>query len=212
MTECKELVFDQRIVDFHYLYYYSRVWEFDTLWMGTTIQKCPSDLWIYQEIIYKTKPDLIIETGSGYGGSTLFLANLLDIMNNGIVISIDCEHKTRPQHKRITYITGISTSEDVIKQIAKYVEGKSTMVILDSDHSKNYVLSEIEKYSVFVTKGNYIIVEDTNIKPLTPNGKDVEGPYLAVKEFIKAHSEFVIDESMHKFFMTFNPFGYLKRK
>ena len=100
------------------------------------------------------------------------------------------EGKKRPQHNRITYINDISTSENVIKHITKCAEGKSTMVILDSDHSRDHVLSELEKYSGFVTKGNYLIVEDTNINPLMPDGTMLEGPYATVKDFIKVHSEY----------------------
>lgn len=207
----KQCKLDKRIVDLHRLYYESRVWDSNTRWIGTRIQKCPLDSWIYQEIIHDKRPDVIIETGTGYGGGTLFLANILDIVNNGTVVSIDREFRTRPEHSRIKYLTGMSTSEDIIKQVARYVEGKSVMVILDSDHTRHHVLSELEKYSEFVTKGNYIIVEDTNINPLAPDGTMLEGPYLAVVDFIRTHNEFVIDESMHKFFMTFNPFGYLKR-
>jgi cephalosporin hydroxylase len=187
--------------------------------MGNIIQKCPLDLWLYQEIIYATKPDLIIETGSGFGGSTLYLANLLDIiykdnLDKGKVISIDCEGKKRPIHNRITYINDISITENVISQLTKVIEKTSSlsiMAILDSDHSKDYVLSELEIYSKFVTKDNYLIVEDTNINPLTPDGIMLEGPYMAVRNFIKKHSEFIIDNSMHKHLLTFNPYGYLKR-
>lgn len=214
MTTYNELFMnDNRVGDFHCLYYDSQVWTINTSWMGNIVQKCPLDLWVYQEIIYTTKPDLIIETGSGYGGSTLYLANMLDCINSkdGKVISIDCEGKKRPQHDRITYINDISITENVINLLTKSTEGKSVMVILDSDHSRNYVLSELEIYSKFVTKDNYLIVEDTNINPLMPDGTMLEGPYLAVKDFIKKHSEFIIDNTMHKHFLTFNPYGYLKR-
>jgi len=220
MTEYNELFMnDSRVGDFHVLYYENQVWTVNTSWMGNIIQKCPLDLWLYQEIIYATKPDLIIETGSGFGGSILYLANLLDIiykdnLDKGKVISIDCEGKKRPIHNRITYINDISITENVISQLTKVIEKTSSlsvMAILDSDHSKDYVLSELEIYSKFVTKDNYLIVEDTNINPLTPDGIMLEGPYMAVRNFIKKHSEFIIDNSMHKHLLTFNPYGYLKR-
>lgn len=224
MTEYNELFMnDSRVGDFHVLYYDSKVWAVNTSWMGNIVQKCPLDLWMYQEIIYATKPELIIETGSGFGGSTLYLANLLDIiykdnLDKGKVISIDCEGKKRPIHNRITYINDISTNENVINQLTKIIGDNSNnlnysvMVILDSDHTRDYVLKELEIYSKFVTKDMYLIVEDTNINPIAQDGKTIlEGPYLAVKDFVNVHHEFVVDNTMHKHFLTFNAYGYLKR-
>jgi cephalosporin hydroxylase len=207
---------DTRVKDFHALYYNSNVWTLSTSWLGNLVQKCPTDLWIYQEIIFSTKPDLIIETGSGYGGGTLFLANMLDIIgsSNGKVISIDIIDKNRPKHDRIAYINDTSISDNVIKRLTKITENpeiKSVMVILDSDHSSKHVANELEKYYKFVTKDNYLIIEDTNINPILPDGIIVDGPYSAVQNFIKIHNEFIIDLTMHKHLLTFNPFGYLKK-
>jgi cephalosporin hydroxylase len=201
------------IVDqFHALYYDSRetTWD-DTHWMGTKALKCPFDMWLYQEIVHETQPDLIIETGTWYGGSGLYLATLCDLARKGQVVSIDIDHsKTLPEHPRLRYITGSSVSQSVLTQVARLAKGKSSvLVILDSDHSRAHVAQELAAYQAFVTVGNYLIVEDTNI-----NGHPVlpaygEGPMEAVLDFMRANDHFMTDVSKEKFLMSFNPKGYL---
>ncbi len=207
---------DEIVEKFHKLYYSngSRTWSGNTSWLGYKVLKCPLDLFIYQEIIYETNPDIIIETGTGSGGTTHLLASICDFINHGKVISIDTEntnHKSHlPHHQRITYITGSSISENIINQIESIIREKDKlMVILDSDHHKNHVLQELNIYSQFISKENYLIVEDTNINH--PNPTNFEGPMEAIEEFLKTDSNFIIDESKHKFYLTFNPRGYLKR-
>jgi cephalosporin hydroxylase len=208
---------DEIVEQFHKLYYSNggRTWSGNTSWLGYKVLKCPLDLFIYQEIIYETKPDIIIETGTGNAGTTLFLASICDFINYGKVISIDTENTNHesylPSHKRITYITGLSTSEDTINKVKSLTNEKNKiMVILDSDHHKNHVLSELNIYSSLVTKDNYLVVEDTNLSG-HPMPTDFEGPMEAIEEFMKTNQDFIIDESKHKFYLTFNPNGYLKR-
>ena len=201
---------------FHTLYYDShllgKTWA-NTSWLGNRILKCPLDTWIYQEIIYAIKPDIIIECGTYYGGSALFLASICDLVNNGKVITIDIEDRgDKPQHKRIKYLLGSSTSEDIIDHVKKLISDKDkVLVILDSDHHKEHVINELRIYSKLVTKGSYIIVEDTNINghPVVPYFGP--GPMEAVKEFLKDNKDFYIDKTKEKFLLTFNPNGYLKK-
>jgi cephalosporin hydroxylase len=182
--------------------------------------KTPMDMMVLQEIINETKPDLIIETGTFMGGSALFMANMLDIAGKGLVYTVDYSvayDENLPSHNRIAYFKGSSTNSELIKKIKNEMNGaKSVMVCLDSDHSKDNVLNEMEKYSPFVTVGNYMIVDDTNINnPMLPlkDGKRIyeQGPHEAVEEFIKTHKEFKIDRSREKFLFTFNPDGYLRK-
>jgi cephalosporin hydroxylase len=199
---------------FHILYYhsYERTWG-NTFWLGIPVQKCPLDLWIYQEILYELKPDIIIECGTADGGSALFLASICDILNNGRIITIDIEEKeNRPQHERITYLTGSSTSAEIVKQIQKFINKKDkVMVILDSDHSKEHVLNELKIYSNLVTTGSYLIVEDTNVNGHPAFPGHGPGPMEAVEEFLKANNDFIIDKNKEKFYLTFNPKGYLQK-
>lgn len=201
---------------FHKIYYKAGfvggTWQ-DTYWLGTLILKYPSDLWIYQEIIYKLKPDIIIECGTYKGGSAFFLATICELVNNGKVLTIDSEiQEERPQHNRIQYFLGSSTSEEIVEQVKKKIREKDKiMVILDSDHHKEHVLEELRIYSELITKESYIIVEDTCI-----NGHPVRedfgpGPMEAVKEFLKENKDFIIDNTKEKFYLTSNPRGYLKR-
>lgn len=210
---------DDVVLKFHKLYYSNggRTWSGNTLWHGRKVLKCPFDLWNYQEIIYETKPDFIIDIGTGEAGCTMFLASMCDLMEKGKILSVDTENTNHaldlPEHDRIFYITGSSIDENTVSEIRRYLKFplvENIMVILDSDHHKEHVLKELEIYSRFVRKGNYIIVEDTNLSG-HPNYTDFEGPWEAVAEFLGKNEKFVIDKNREKFYLTFNPNGYLKR-
>ena len=205
----------RNIIDhFHKLYYDSeeKTWK-NTFWLGIQAQKCALDLWIYQEIIFEIKPDIIIECGTAGGGSALFLASICDLLNNGKIITIDIKSdEGRPKHEKITYLLGSSTTHEIVEKIQGLISSKDRiMVILDSDHNKEYVLKELKIYSGFVTRDSYIIVEDTNINGHPVNSDFGPGPMEAVEEFLEENKNFVIDRSREKFYLTFNPSGYLRR-
>ena len=207
---------EREIVDnFHKLYYQANEWGKGmkgTTWEGIRTQKCPLDLWIYQEMIWKLKPDIIVETGTLFGGSALYMARVLDSLGKGRIISVDIEKRETPSHERITYLNGSSVSEEIVNSVKSHIyKGDKVLVILDSDHSRNHVLTELEIYSEFVSLGSYLIVEDTNINghPVEPNYG--AGPYEAVMDFLKTNKNFKIDKSKERFMMTLNPCGYLKR-
>lgn len=200
------------IKEFHRIYYNSDIWK-NTFWFGVPCWKCPLDLWIYQEILYEIKPDVIIECGTAHGGSALFLASICDLIGNGKIVTIDIKkYPNRPEHERITYILGSSTSTKTVEKIRKLIDhNDKVMVILDSDHHKEHVLKELRIYSNFVSKNSYLIVEDTNINghPVLPEYGP--GPMEAVEEFLKENKNFIIDKTKEKFLLTFNPKGFLKR-
>ena len=201
------------IRQFNRLYYYrsQRTWR-DTRHRGINVYKCPLDLWVYQELIYEVRPDVIIETGTLDGGSTYFLADMCELNGSGRVVSIDTQPSLNlPTHERITYLTGSSTDPDIVAAIKTAFAGGTVLVVLDSDHSCDHVLNELETYGPMVTKGSYMIVEDTNVNghPVLPNFG--AGPMEAVKEFLRHHAEFAIDEEREKFMVTQNPSGYLRR-
>ena len=199
---------------FHQLYYYSaeKTWQ-NTFWFGLPVLKNPFDMWIYQEIIYEIQPDIIIETGTYFGGSALYMALMCDALGTGRIITIDVtEHKQRQSHPRVQYMLGSSTSEEIVTEVKKIIDGKKkVMVILDSDHSKNHVLKELKIYSQFVSLGSYLVVEDTNINghPVRPNWG--AGPMEALEEFMQTAKDFVVDKSKEKFLFTQNPKGFLKK-
>ena len=200
---------------FHDLYYNGPPGEGHifqrTSWMGVPTLKCPLDLWIYQEILYEIRPDLIIETGTHLGGSALYLAHVLDILGRGEVVTIDINHAVRPQHPRIHYIQGSSADPELV---ADAVRGRSRdicVVILDSDHSQAHVSRELEILSPYVTPGSYLIVEDTNINGHPTYPSFGPGPFEALECFLPDHPEFLVDSSREKFLMTFNPRGFVRR-
>jgi cephalosporin hydroxylase len=210
------------VARFHQLYYdsavYGGTWK-DTRWLGVQVAKCPLDLWIYQEILFETRPDVLVETGSAYGGSALYFASLFDLLGKGRVVSIDIEpNPQRPRHDRISYLTGSSTSDEIVGVVRELLAASAAaapshtvMVCLDSDHSKAHVLRELELYSGMVTPGSYLVVEDTNVNghPVEPDFG--EGPMEAVEEFLAEHPEFSVDRSREKLYLTFNPKGFLRR-
>jgi cephalosporin hydroxylase len=216
--KAEETLSDQEIIKrFHEIYYNSEIWK-QTKFLGIDSQQNPCDNWIMQEIIYEVKPDFIIETGTLMGGSALYYATILENVNkNGKVITIDMfpqiEEVSKHEvfKKRVEFISGDSTSPEVINLITKKVKNHKVLVTLDSNHLKEHVLKEINLYSKFVSLNSYIVVQDTNINghPVLPNFG--EGPMEAVEEFLKTNSNFEIDHSREKFFLTFYPSGYLKR-
>jgi len=199
---------------FHKLYYYNceSTWQ-NTYWLGTKVLKCPLDLWIYQEIIYETKPDIIIECGTARGGSALYMASICDLVNKGSILTIDIESsKGKPHHERVTYLVGSSVSSEMIDQLKKLIPEKSKiMVVLDSDHTKPHVIEELRIYSKLVTKDCYLILEDTNVNghPVLP--QHGAGPMEALEEFLTDNDEFIVDIDRQKLHLTFNPKGYLKK-
>lgn len=196
-----------------YLDYFHHSCRETATWMGKTADKFPNDAWIYQEIICETKPDVVLEIGNLYGGSTLFLANMLDILNKGRVIGVDIDHSRIDfTHPRIHWVTGDAKSERILSQIARLIEpDDKVMVIEDSSHTYENTLSILRKYNRFVTQGMYFIVEDGLSRyPFIENGPK-PGPYEAVHAFLKENRDFVLDKSREKFVLTYNPDGYLRR-
>ena len=195
----------------HDVLYESDAWTHAT-WLGTQALKNPLDLWVYQEIMVETKPELIVETGTYRGGSAHFLASLCDLMGRGEVVSIDIEPRRDdyPEHPRITYLAGARPRiRRSSTRCASAPAGRPILVILDSDHSQAHVEAELAAYAPLVPVGCYVIVEDSNIgrirKDLMP------GPLEAVETFLAQTDEFEIDREREKFLITFNPSGYLRR-
>jgi cephalosporin hydroxylase len=199
-------------------------------WLGRPIIQYPQDILATQEIIWKVKPDLIIETGIARGGSLIFNASILEIMGKGAVLGIDIDIRKHNKNaikkhhlsRRITMIQGSSTDSKIIKKIKDIVKTKKiVMVLLDSNHTYEHVLKELELYSPFVKKGSYMIVFDTIIDDIPDRwwGKHIpsrpwnkkNNPKLAVKEFLLKNKRFKIDKNIDdKLLLSVASEGYLK--
>ena len=202
---------------FQMVYYNSGVWN-TTKWLGIGSDQAPTDNWNMQELIVELRPDYIIETGTLYGGTTLFYADVLSYTNpQGKVITIDIDPKVEEAAKvplwkqRVELIVGSSVDPKITDHVAQEVLGKKVLITLDSLHTREHVLKEMEIYSKLVTPGSYLVVQDTNI-----NGNPVypgfgPGPHEAVQEFLQTHDNFVVDSGREKFLLTFYPGGWLKR-
>ncbi len=203
-------------------------YSYNFTWLGRPIIQFPQDMIAMQEIIWQVKPDLIIETGIAHGGSLIFYASMLELLgNNGQVLGVDIdirEHnrveiEKHPMYKRIDMIEGSSIDEKIAKQVYDFAKGKKrVMVFLDSMHTHDHVLRELQLYSPLVTKDSYLVVFDTIIEdmpedffPVRPWGKG-NNPKTAVREFLKTTDKFEIDKQIeNKLLITVAPDGYLKR-
>lgn len=200
---------------FHQLYYSSaeRTWRGGTTYRGTTIWKCPLDVWLYQELLHEIRPWLVVETGTAYGGSAYFLGDLCETLGLGSVVSIDTQvFEGRVTHPRVTYLFGSSTSEEVLDQVRAMVPPDApVLVILDSDHTRDHVLAELRALTPLVPVGSCVIVEDTNVNGHPTYPSFGPGPMEAVDAFLAETDDFVVDPVSDKFLMTFNPRGVLRR-
>jgi len=201
---------------FHDLYY--RRWSSqgaDTInlsWFGHLLLKCPLDLWVYQELLVRTRPDVVLETGTWCGGSALYFAMILDHIGHGRVITVDLNvQPNRPEHARISYIAGSSVDATVVARVREEVGSDRVLVVLDSDHRAGHVYDELIAYSPLVQTGDYLIVEDTNVNGHPTYSDFGPGPMEALDRFLSESDEFIVDERCERFLMTLYPRGYLKR-
>lgn len=201
-------------------------YSYNFTWMGRPIIQFPQDIVAMQEIIWETKPDLIIETGIARGGSIIFYASILELIGNGEVLGVDIDIREHNRveiekhlmFKRINLLEGSSIAEETVSKVKEYAKGKQKiLVVLDSNHTHEHVLSELEIYSPYVSKDSYLVVFDTIIEDASdkfyqdrPWGKG-NNPKTAVWEFLKTNDRFVIDKELeNKLLITVAPDGYLK--
>ena len=202
-------------------------YSYNFTWMGRPIIQYPQDMIAMQEIIWDIKPDLIIETGIAHGGSIIYYASILELIGKGEVLGIDidirshnrAEIESHPMSKRITMLEGSAISQEIIEKIKPFVEGKKTvMVCLDSNHTHDHVLAELQLYSPFVTVGSYLVAFDTIVEDLPADLYNDrpwsvgDNPKTAVWEFLKSNDDFVINNEIdNKLLVSVAPSGYLKR-
>lgn len=208
-------------------------YSYNFSWLGRPIIQNPIDIMAMQEIIWEVKPDLIIETGIAHGGSLIFSASMLELnaacggSDGAEVLGIDIDIRAHnrkaieahPMFKRITMIEGSSIAPEIIAQVKEKAKGKKRILVcMDSNHTHDHVLAELEAYAPLTSVGSYCVVFDTFVedvpadvfenRPWHPGNS----PKTAVWEYLKTHHEFEIDKSIHqKLLITVAPDGYLKR-
>jgi cephalosporin hydroxylase len=208
-------------------------YSFNFSWMGRPIIQYPQDIIAVQELIWDVKPDLIIETGVAHGGSAVFFASLLELNalsggpKNAEVwcVEIDLRSHNRealvahPMYPRLKIFDGSSVDEKIATVIAeKAAKCQRVMVVLDSNHTHDHVLGELNLYAPLVSVGSYCVVFDTVIEDLEgvefvdrPWGKG-DNPKTAVAEFLKTNSDFVVDHAIdERLLISVAPGGYLRR-
>jgi cephalosporin hydroxylase len=207
-------------------YDYAYLWS----WLGVPIIQLPADVMATQEVIWATKPDVIVETGVARGGSVLFMASLLELIGKGKVVGIDIDIRAHnrdsierhPMSKRVVLIEGPSTEPTVMAQVQKEIPtNAAVMVILDSDHSHAHVLDELRQYGPLVTPGCYLVVADTRLGYLdasqTPQKRSkvwLRGnePLSALKDYLRETDRFEVDPVINgKLILASSPGGYLRR-
>jgi cephalosporin hydroxylase len=202
-------------------------YSYNFTWLGRPIIQFPQDMIAMQEIIWKVKPDLIIETGIAHGGSLIFSASILEMIGgDGRVLGIDIdirahnriEIERHPLYRRITMIEGSSIHPDIVEQARDAARGKeNVLVVLDSNHTAAHVAKELECYAPLVTQGSYLVVFDTVVEempeesfPDRPWGRG-NNPQTAVRQFLQGNDRFEIDDEIEaKLLITVAPGGYLK--
>ena len=201
-----------------YTYHYS--------WMGRPIIQLPQDMLAMQELIWRLKPDLVIECGIAHGGSIIYYASLLELQGHGEVLGIDRDIRphnreaieAHPMSQRIRMIEGSSIDLATVEQVRAIAAGKKVIVVLDSNHTHDHVLEELRLYSPLVSADSYCVVMDTIVEdmpadafPDRPWGHG-DNPKTAVWAFLKENDSFEIDyEMQNKLLITVAPDGYLRR-
>ena len=208
-------------------------YSYNFSWMGRPIIQYPEDMIAMQEIIWSVQPALIIETGIAHGGSLIFSAAMLELnaawggSQNAEVLGVDIDIRAHnreaieahPMAKRISMIQGSSIAPEIIEQVKAKAAGKQRILVcLDSNHTHEHVLAELEAYAPLTSAGSYCVVFDTVVEDI-PADMIVDrswgpgnNPKTAVWEYLKTHAEFEIDKRIdHKLLISVAPDGYLKR-
>jgi cephalosporin hydroxylase len=202
-------------------------YSYNFTWLGRPIIQFPQDVLALQEIHWRVRPDLVIETGIARGGSLVFHASMLELTGGqGLVLGIDVDIRphnreaieAHPLSRRITMIEGSSVSDDVVVRVREFARGKARpLVVLDSNHTHEHVRKELDLYSRFVKSGSYVVVFDTVIEDMPEDafpdrawGKG-NNPKTAVREFLRSTDRFAVDRELEaKLLITVAPEGYLK--
>ncbi len=199
--------------------------SYEPTWLGIPIIQTPEDIVMMQEVIWKVRPDVIIECGVAHGGALVLYASILEMTGKGHVIGVDVEIRkynrlalqSHPMSRRFTLIEGSSVDEATVRQVRDLIHPDDrVLVTLDSNHTAAHVAMELNLYAPLVTPDSYLVVFDGVMQVLTdaPGGSpswEKDNPWQAVQEFLGKNSEFEIDPHYNRLRVTHCPGGFLRR-
>jgi cephalosporin hydroxylase len=200
--------------------------SYEPTWLGIPIIQTPEDMVMMQELIWKVRPDVIIECGVAHGGALVLYASILDLLGKGHVVGVDVEIRkynrlalqSHPLSRRFTLIEGSSVEQSTLDEVKKLIRPDDTVLVaLDSNHTREHVAKELALYAPLVTADSYLVVFDGVMQVLTdaPNGSsdwDTDNPWHAIQDFLGAGEDFEIDPYYNRLKVTHAPGGFLKRK
>ena len=199
---------------------------YEPSWLGVPVIQFPTDMVMMQELIWKVRPDVIVECGLAHGGSALLYASICELIGKGRVVGVDVEVRphnrvaiqSHPMSKRVEIIEGSSVDPATVQAVEDIVRrAKTVLIVLDSNHTGDHVAQELVTYHSMVSPGSYLVVMDGAQKDVwdIPRGKKEwrqDHPLLAVDAFLDSHPEFVPDDHFTRMHITSNPGGFLRRK
>jgi cephalosporin hydroxylase len=204
--------------EFHRRWYESNYTWKRNRFLGYTIKQLPFDIWLYQELIHELRPSFIVQTGVSEGGSVLFFAHVLDMIgapSSARVVGVDIKLTDSARtlsHPRLHLIESSSVTPECLERVRGLIEPGVGLVSLDSDHSCAHVAKELELYSSLLTRGSYLVVEDTNVNGHPVSRSFGPGPFEATRAFLARHEEFEADDARwQRNLISFHHHGWLRK-
>jgi cephalosporin hydroxylase len=205
---------------------WQRKLSYELTWMGVPIIQLPEDILMMHELIWRVRPDVIVESGVAHGGALVLYASVLELLGKGHVVGVDVEIRkynrlainSHPLRHRITLIEGDSVADGTVSAVRSHIRpGDRVMVALDSNHTKAHVAAELERYAPIVTPGSYCVVFDSVMTLVSdaPNGKpewDQDNPLEAVRDFLVGSNDFEVDPEFNRLSVTYCQSGFLRRR
>jgi cephalosporin hydroxylase len=203
-------------------------WSYQRSWLGLPVIQLPSDVVALQEVIWETRPQLVIETGIARGGSLILYASILELIGEGSVLGIDIDIRahnragieSHPLAHRVRMLEGSSVDQQVLSEArAAASQVERVMVILDSSHTHEHVLAELRAYAPLVTVGQFLVVADTFVERIPPQAHRPDRPWgpgdnpaTALAVWLEETDAFEPDPFVNaKLLLTASPGGYLRR-
>jgi cephalosporin hydroxylase len=199
--------------------------SYEPTWLGIPIIQTPEDIVMMQELLWKVRPDVVVECGVAHGGAVVLYASILDMLGKGHVIGVDVEIRkynrlalqSHPLSRRFTLIEGSSVETDTVDQVRRLIQPNDTVLVaLDSNHTAAHVAKELGLYAPMVSLDSYLVVFDGVMQVLTdaPGGSatwDEDNPWRAIQDFLNNNKDFEVDPYYNRLKVTHCPGGFLKR-